>query len=213
MADGVRLLGLAGAIGPVIFVTLVIIAGAIEDGYSHISQKISELGGVTAEYSWIQDLNFFILSLSAIALAFAVHRAVGNGRGALIGPVLIAVFGFSAAGLNGVFPCDASCEGVTAAGKLHLITGVTGFLSMLIGLVLVSRRMARTPDWKTYSRYTLATAGVGFIALIGFIASDAIEGSTVAGLFQRVFVAPVLLWMLITGNRIFRARSTDTRAE
>lgn len=90
--------------------------------------------------------------MTAIALSIAVHHSIGNGHGSIAEPALITFFGFSAAGLNGVFPCDASCEGVTASGKLHLTTGVAGFLSMLIGLVLVSRRMAGPVEWATYSR-------------------------------------------------------------
>jgi hypothetical protein len=63
----------------------------------------------------------------------SLHRSIDDGRGSVAGPALIAVFGISATGLNSVFPCDASYEGLTMAGKLHLATGITGFLSMIIG--------------------------------------------------------------------------------
>lgn len=53
--EGTRLMGLAGTLGTIVFAVLVTIAGIIEGGYSHVSQKISELGGVTAEYGWIQN--------------------------------------------------------------------------------------------------------------------------------------------------------------
>lgn len=203
--DATRLLAVGGIAGPIIF-TLLIIAGAANyDGYSHISQKISELGGITAEYPWIQNLNFFLLAFLTVAFSIAVHRSIDDGRGSIVGPALIAVFGVSAAGLNGIFPCDASCEGLTAAGKLHLATGITGFLSMIVGLFVLWRRMNRSNAWRMHARYTLVSAILALTGLVAFVAVDSDLESTVAGLAQRLFVAPVLAWMLITGIKILKS--------
>lgn len=193
-----------GAVGPIIFVIGIIIAGTQYDGYSHISQEISQLGGVDSELAWIQNLNFYLLSLTTIGFTFALHQAIAGEKRFILGPILIGMLGFSSAGLNSVLPCDALCEGITAAGKLHLITGVLGFLSMAIGLIVISRRMSRSPEWKTYSRYTLAS---GILAFILFFAAGAVgsdEASTLDGLMQRIFIANYLVWITVTGVRILR---------
>ena len=57
-----------GIAGPITFVLGIIIAGTQYDGYSHISQEISQLGGVDSQYPWIQNLNFYLLSLTVIGL-------------------------------------------------------------------------------------------------------------------------------------------------
>jgi hypothetical membrane protein len=194
-------LAVLGVVGPIMFVLGIAIAGTQYDGYSHIKQEISQLGGVGSEYAWIQNLNFYLFSLTVMGFTFAVHRAIGGGKGSVLGPVLIGYFGLSSAGFNGIFPCDALCEGITASGKLHLITGITGFLSMIIGLIVISRRMTRLPEWKIYSRYTLAS---GIIAIVLFLAIGATDGSDAEldGLMQRLFVTPFLLWIFLTGLRI-----------
>ena len=197
-------LAVLGVIGPIVFILGIVLAGTQYDGYSHIEQKISELGGVEAVYPWIQNVNFFLLSLAVIGFIFAVHRAIDNGRGSVVGPVLIGMLGLSATGFNAVIPCDPSCEGVTAAGKLHLATGITGFLSMIVGLIIVSRRMARLPEWKTYSRYTLASGILALGLFFSFGAISSNEDVALDGLVQRLFVAPFLLWIFLTGLRILR---------
>ena len=154
--------------------------------------------------AWIQNLNFYLFSLTTIGFTFALHRAIDGGKGSIIGPVLIGMLGLSSAGLNSVLPCDALCEGITAAGKLHLITGILGFISMAIGLIVMSRRMTRSPQWKTYSRYTLASGILMFVLFFaaGVVGSD--EASTLDGLMQRIFIASFLIWISVTGFRILR---------
>ena len=193
-----------GAVGPIIFVLGIIIASTQYDGYSHISQEISQLGGSDSELAWIQNLNFYLFSLTIIGFSFAIHRAIGGGKGSITGPILIGILGFSSAGLNSVLPCDPLCEGITSAGKLHLITGVLGFLSMAIGMIVISRRMTRSPEWKTYSRYTLASGILAFVLFFaaGVVGSD--EASTLDGLMQRIFIANYLIWIAVTGTRILR---------
>jgi hypothetical membrane protein len=197
-------LAILGMAGPIIFVLGMIIAGTQYDGYSHTKQEISQLGGVDSQYAWIQNLNFYLLSLSVIGFSFALHRAVGGGKGSIIGPILIGVFGFSSAGLNAVLPCDALCEGITASGKLHLITGVLGFLLMAIGLIVISRRMTKSPQWKTYSRYTLASGILAFVLFVAIGVADSNESSEVDGLMQRIFVSNYLVWLFVTGLRVAR---------
>jgi hypothetical membrane protein len=193
-----------GMAGPIIFVLGIIIAGTRYDGYSHISQEISQLGGIDSQYAWIQNTNFYLLALSVIGFTFGLHRAIDGGKGSLVGIVLISLLGFSSAGLNAVMPCDALCDGVTAAGKLHLITGITGFLAMAAGLIVISRRMVKSDDWKSYSRYTLATGILAIILFFGIGVEDSIETSARSGLMQRIFVANYLIWLFVTGLRIVR---------
>lgn len=193
-----------GIAGPIIFVLGIIVAGTQYEGYSHISQEISQLGGIDSNYAWIQNTNFYLLSLTVLGFTFGLHRAIDGGKGSIVGIVLISMLGFSSAGLNAVLPCDALCEGVTAAGKFHLITGVSGFLAMATGLIVISRRMAKSDNWKSYRRYTLATGILAIVLFFGIGVEDSIETSARSGLMQRIFVANYLIWLFVTGLRIVR---------
>ena len=117
---------------------------------------------------------------------------------------MIAVFGLSAVGFNGIFPCDVGCEGTNLPGKLHIATGLGGFLSMLLGLVILSRRMARVPNWQKYGRYTWITAAVAFVGLVAWNIGEGVGVEDVDGLLQRLFVVPFLIWIEVTAIRLFR---------
>ena len=196
-----------GIAGPIIFALGIILAGTQFDGYSHIKQEISQLGGIDSQYPWIQNFNFYLLSLCVVGFAFALHKAINGGSGSALGPILIGVFGVSSAGLSGVFPCDALCEGVDAAGKLHLITSLIGFVSFAIGLIVVSRRMKKAERWQTWGRYTLITGILAFVLFFVAGAAGGDEADGLDGLLQRIFIANFLIWILLTGLRI--VRSTD----
>ena len=75
---------------------------------------------------------------------------------------------------------------------------------MIIGLILISRRMARVTEWKMYSRYTLASGIVAIILFVAIGATSASEDIDLDGLMQRLFVTPFLLWIFLTGLRIVR---------
>ena len=100
------LLALGGVAAPVIFVAVVIVGGFLYDGYSHVSQTISELGGDGSEVAWLQNANFILLGLLTLAFATALARATGAW---LAGPALIAVFALSSGIANGLLPCDLGC--------------------------------------------------------------------------------------------------------
>ena len=125
-----RILALCGIVGPIIFAVLVTVSGFLYDGYSHSSQAISELAGSDAESPLLQTINFFIIGSAVMALAVGLHRGIGGGRGSVIGPALIFVFGASSG--IGIFPCDSGCDGATGLGFMHNLTGLIGFVAAIV---------------------------------------------------------------------------------
>ena len=54
----VRILAICGIAGPIVFAILVTVAGLIYQDYSHLTQAVSDLGGVEAQYPTIQTAYF-----------------------------------------------------------------------------------------------------------------------------------------------------------
>ena len=135
-----RILALCGIVGPIIFAVLVTVSGFLYDGYSHSSQAISELAGSDAESPLLQTINFFIIGSAVMALAVGLHRGIGGGRGSVIGPALIFVFGASSGIGNGIFPFDSGCDGCDRKYLCHL-TEVQG--RPKLGLTLSRRQGIR----------------------------------------------------------------------
>src|SRR5262249_40431714 len=63
-----RLLVLAGIVGPILFVLVFTIDGLLTPDYSPLSQSVSSLGA-DGPNAWIQDSNFVVFGLLLIAFA------------------------------------------------------------------------------------------------------------------------------------------------
>ena len=196
----VRLLALGGIVGPVLFAVVVVVAASLYDGYSHIGQAISELGGEGAHYALLQSANFFVLGTLVIGFAWALARTPGVPA---LGAVLVGLFGLSSGIGNALLPCDLGCAGQTAIGLLHNITGMLGFLAAIVGMFLLARRWQQNTGWKSHIGFTRGGALVAIIGLVGFVATKA-TGIEIYGLAQRVFVGALMLWIVVTALRLYR---------
>ena len=192
-----------GIAAPAVFVLLVIIAGAYHPGYSHVTQAISELGGVAAQNPLIQNVNFFIFGVLLVAFALGLHRYLEGARRSALGAALVAAFGLVSVA-HAFLPCDVGCEFVSAVGSAHNITGLAGFLSVIAGVFLISRIFAIDPNWKSYRGYSVMTAVVGLASLVLWIAlAKAARIEIMNGSLQRLFAGTILLWIEVIAVRLF----------
>lgn len=197
----VRLGALGGVIGPILFTVLVIVGGVLYDGYSHVGQKISELGGEGAENALLQNFNFIMIGVLTIGFSWALARVLGPPY---LGPALIGFFGLSSSIANGLLPCDAGCQGETLVGLLHNITGLAGFIAAVIGMLVLARRWRNDPKWQSHVGFTRRAAFVAIGGLSWFVITQALDVQSFAGIAQRTFVGALLLWIAVTATRLYR---------
>ena len=199
-----KLLALAGMIGPVWFVTLVIVQGALQPDYSHVARPISALAAWPA--GWLQNLNFFVFAPLMAAFVLGLHGAIRPTRYGLLGILLLLV---SSVGifLAGIFPW-VSVNGVPTETSQHVVAAILTFVGAGTGLVVVSRRMGADHRWRDLAPYVLSS-GIIMLALFAVLAGFAIdEGAALhgwVGLLQR---AVVLVWMactLVMAARVLRS--------
>lgn len=195
----IRWAALPGFIGPALFILTVITLGARQEGYSHVWQAISELGGVGATYPAIQNVNFLMLGVCVLVLSWALNRRSG---GSATGPALLAVFGIAGGIAQGLLPCDAGCRGSTMTGLLHNVTGLVGFAAVIAAMMSFARRWQLDPTWRSHARFTRQAAVVAVLALALFIVVSAVAPGGPRGLVQRVFVGALLVWLMVTSWRL-----------
>ena len=82
-------LAIAGVIGPLFFIALVVAQGMLQPDYSHIAMPISALAAWPA--GWMQNLNFFLLGTLNAAFTIGLHNAIRATRFGLIGILLLLV--------------------------------------------------------------------------------------------------------------------------
>jgi hypothetical membrane protein len=184
----------AGIIGPVLFTVGFLAQEAFRrDGYDPIAEPVSALEA--GPNGWVQQVNFVVFGLLTIAFAVGLHRGLRPTKAGMIGPALLSVSGVGAL-LAAVYPLREDAAGVTYDPGGHIIAGFMFFMTSAVGLIVVSRRVARDPRWRRgIATYTL---WAGILALAGNLAGgvlfmpDDAPLHDWAGLYQRVLVLAIL---------------------
>lgn len=197
---------LGGVIGPILFAFLVFIAGVVYEGYSHISQKISELGGEGAEYAILQNLNFAIVGVLILGFSWALARTVGPPH---LGPALVGYFGLVLFA-HAWIPCDLGCKGETTIGLLHNVTGLSAFLATIVGMLVLARRWRVEPTWQSHAGFTRGAVVVALAGLVWFVITQAADIQSLGGIAQRTFAGALLLWIAVTAWKLHLLLEPDT---
>ena len=123
----------------------------------------------------------------------------------LIGLIAGGVFGAVAGVGNGFLPCDPGCRPVSFVGLMHNVTGVTGFIAMIIAILIIARGLNKDDRWRAYRSYSLVTGVLAIFFLLAFmITSGVLPLRSWRGVPQRLFIGVVLLWIEVMAIRLFR---------
>ena len=209
----------AGVVGPLLFVIALFVEGATRPDYSAWRNFGSELS--LSSQGWEQVANFYLCGLLCIAFAFGLRRALGTGRGATWGPILIAVFGLSLISA-GIFTTDASLgypPGVpihyvpfmrqSLHAIIHGFSGLVAFASLAAACFVLARRFAGNPVWRGWALYSVL---VGLILIASFIAANAtsvldmrgVWPNAPTGLIQRIGIVAGWSWVALLAARLLR---------
>lgn len=187
------LLAWAGIIGPVLFTaTFMAQEASRRSEYDPLAEPVSALAA--GPNGWIQQVNFVVFGLVTIAFVLGLHRGLRPTRAGIAGPALLFLSGIGLL-LAAIFPLRQDAAGVTYDPGGHIVAGFLFFMTSAAGLIVVSRRLARDPKWRSLATYSLATgivAFAGFLAGGGLVMPDDAPLHDWAGLYQRVLVVAVL---------------------
>jgi hypothetical protein len=197
--------GTAGMVGPALFAVVFILQNVVRTDDDAIAEPVSALS--LGEYGWVQRLNFVVLGVLLLVFVAALDRGVASSRLGWVGPTLLSVAGvglFVAA----TFSLARDETGAIYDPSFHQVAGTMFFGGTALGLIALSRRLARDPQWRNLSRYIL---GAGIASIAGGVVINALAIPDHAplhgevGLIQRIIVLAIMFPALITlGHRLRR---------
>lgn len=208
-----RFLALGGLAGPVLFVSLIILCGALRPGYSHVTQFISELGETGGSHAALMNLLGFIPT-GIIVAGFGLSMAYLFPRTSLslAAAVLIVVYGLGLLGA-GVYCCDPGCpsQHLSFDGMMHRVVSVTALLAGVLGIALWARCFRSLAAWRSMSRYSAVSSAMAlvFLLLVGLTE----QSRVFTGVWQRLCLVTMDLWCALVGFRVFRMGGDRMRSQ
>lgn len=202
-----RFLAICGIIAPIIFTIILMIASLLRSDYSHLINFVSELGAVGAPYAIIQRINFVLTGILIVAFTFGLHRGIGDGKGSIIGPLLVAIFGLSSV-MSGIFSTDTIQPG-SFSDIMHSMSSAIGSVAAIIAFFIISERLEKDILWRPYQSFSIVIA---IVAIIVSVVGAGILGAVgTPGLGQRLFLAVLFLWIEVMAIRLFQISSISLK--
>lgn len=201
----------AGALSFLPHLAAIIVATTMRPNFDHKRQFLSELGDSASPTAAL--FNYFgIMPTGVLILVFGVGLALVF-RAELplrLAGALVAVHGLCRI-CAAMFPCDAGCRPLSPSYSqmVHNATATTAFLALtvalfVVGAWLIKRRQPISIIVLTYSLGIVAIAAQALLAL-GSAAST--------GLYQRVALGALQLWLVVFSVYIFaQARAASKNA-
>jgi hypothetical protein len=178
-----------------------------------------------SDQGWEQVANFIVFGVLCVGFAFGVRRALVSGKGAVGGPVALAIMGLGLI-MAGIFPTGPALgypnvpEAFTAthpSGIVHGLAGLATFVSLTVACFILARRFAGDPAWGEWGLYSALT---GVVVVVFFIASNVtsvldmtgVMPDAPNGLLQRVAIIAGWTWIALLAARLLRGGPQPERA-
>ena len=192
MSVNVRICGLIGIVAIVIYLTVLMVLGFVEPGYSHIRQFPSELGGTMAQNAWVMNANFHIVGVMIWIFAYGLHKGLPEGKTGFWGPLMLALLALSMF-TSGFFQCAEGCLPTTEGSKMHGLAGLPGLIGSVMAPILIYRRLKTSNgSWPTF--YTTFSLVAIIIQVVGLISIPLLMNSGIPGLAMRILLVAQLSW-------------------
>ena len=196
---------LCGMLAPLVYIFMYLIGGALRQGYSHLSDSVSELLSPGAPNKRLLDILNFTFALLYTLFGIGVFQFVIRSElGSLVGYIgagLIIAVGLASMG-SAIFPQDATGSPSTLAGKLHLIfVFAVQIPGAILSTILMGIWIKQTGMFPGFATYSFISAGV--IVLTGILAGPAM-GTRIMGLVERISALAVHQWIFVFAWMLFR---------
>jgi hypothetical protein len=191
--NNARILGVIGALAPVVYLIAVLVGGFLWQDYSHVHDTVSTLTSASAPNQEVMVPLFALYNIFVIALAPGLYLGV-EGKKPRLTSALIA-----AAGVDGLvlfaFPQDyPQGPPVTFTGTMHVAVAGIGALVSLLAMAALFFELRRVKGWSTIAKISIILLPIA-IAVGGFGAASIT--TAYAGLAERLSIGTILVWLEI----------------
>jgi proteasome lid subunit RPN8/RPN11 len=201
-----RALGVFGAVGPVIYLSALLLGGFLWPSYSQYYDTVSTLTSAASPVQ-VRDVTLLLFGLyNVCVILLAVGLYYGIEGGHIWGPVSLLSTGALGLALF-LFPQDYP-QGfpVTITGTIHVVlAGVATFLS-LAAMAFFWRHFSRDPHWKHYSHFSIAMLPISSALAVFVLISIS---APYQGLAERLWIGSILFWMEVVSIRLIFPRMTS----
>lgn len=210
-----RILLGCGVFSSVLYIATDLIGGLRYNGYSFVSQAISELAAVGAPSKPIVDPLFFAYNLLALMFGFGLYQTALAGRNRALRFSAIALICYGTIGLlagtaGSFFSMRQRGAGNLTTDAPHIV--LTAVLVLLLLLAIGFSALALGNRFRAYSFTTLATVIVFGALTVPFAARLAAGESTAGmGIVERIDVYSALLWMAVLSVALLRGPDVTTQ--
>lgn len=187
-----------GILGVVLFIVTTIIGGYVFDGYSHISQYISESYASGTEYGHLLRWYGYVPSGLLIGVfCFLKARFFNDYKYTFFGFIGFGIFYGIFTSLVSVFPCDYGCNRDYADSSvpqtLHTLLSVVTYTMTPLSLYFIGFGFKKIDKFKTIANNSIILSFIGFFFGMIFLGN---ANSTIAGILQRVTEFVYLFWLI-----------------
>jgi hypothetical membrane protein len=183
-----------GVVGPLFFWVVVVVDGLTKPGYSAGRDLISDLA--RGSHGWVQSANFVLFGICLLAFAWGLFLSLNRDWASSLGTALVGVAGVGLI-LAGIFSIGD--------GPIHTLASLATFVALIVACFVLAWRFRFEAEWRGYQWFSL---GMGILAVVllalSFYENQDTSGDQ-AGLFQRLFVASLWLWIEVIAVRALRS--------
>jgi hypothetical protein len=199
---------IAGILAPVLYISMVILLGLLEPGYSQRTMMMSVLGGVQGWRGAIFNLGLVLIGILLIVFGIGLHRNVNQGKGNWLGLILLVIAGVGLVG-SSYYHCDVGCVNIIRdpdfRGQMHMLFAFIAGLSLAFSPLPFFFGMKHDLRWKNYRGVTLVTVILSNIpGIIMWITLFTTRLPEWEGIIQRLGLIFPLIWVEVMAVKLSR---------
>jgi hypothetical protein len=198
---------ICGILSSLLYVAMNIVAAVRYEGYSSVSQTVSELSAIGAPTRPLWVLLGIPYTLLVTAFGWGVWESAGRNRSLRVVGVLLVSYG--ALGVLWAFaPMHLRGSEFTLTDTMHIVLGAVTVLLMLLAIGFGAAALGKW--FRIYSITSLAI-------LLGFGALTGVDAPRIAanlptpwiGVWERINIGAFLLWVVVLAIALLRRRGSE----
>ncbi|HUI29261.1 MAG TPA: DUF998 domain-containing protein [Candidatus Acidoferrales bacterium] len=185
-------------VGTIIYVVLDIVVQLLPPYYSAFREAESLLA--IGPYGCIMNINFFVRGILSFSVIMAIRSSVKGLSRRIRGTIFFGIWSVGSF-LLGVFNTDTmGMPHLTFHGTMHILLALVAFICAPVGEILLSVSLGRV-------RAGRSALWLGILSVVLLLVQFACFRSGYYGLFERLFIGLVVLWVAAVSFKLMRLKN------